>query len=308
MLMLKPEWELVRTTFGKRVLEREPLARYTTFRIGGPADLFVRAESREELIEITNAARGAGIPIFVLGRGSNILVADEGIRGLVIENRAEAFETREEASRLILRAESGISLPGLANRLGRQGWSGLEWSIGVPSTVGAAVVGNAGAHGGSVSDNLIRAEILAPNRTVTWWANADLNFAYRSSRFKNDGQGEIVLQAEFELRRDDPLACIRRMNQYTEHRRRTQPTDPSVGSMFKNPTGDYAGRLIEAAGLKGTRVGQVQVSPVHANFFVNRGAATAQDALQLVQLVRDRVKGKFGVELELEIQLVGQWD
>lgn len=308
MLMLKPEWELVRMGMGSRVREHEPLAPHTTFRIGGPADLFVRAESREELIEFANAARAAGLPLFVLGNGSNILAADAGIRGLVIENHADAFEMEEEAGKLKLTAESGASLPGLANRLARQGWSGLEWAIGVPSTVGAAVVGNAGAHGGSIGDSLTRAEILSANASVEWWANANLNFAYRSSRLKGQGGGEIVLRAEFELTGEAPVACIGRMNEYTEHRRRTQPTDPSVGSMFKNPPGDFAGRLIDQAGLKGMRMGQVQVSLVHANFFVNRGGATARDVLKLVRVVQEKVKEKFGVELELEIQLVGQWD
>ncbi len=291
----------------ERMVENEPLARHCTFRMGGPAELFVRAETRGELVELANAARAASIPFFILGNGSNILVADAGVRGLVIENHADAYETREEGDKLCLLAESGASLPGLANRLARQGWAGLEWAIGVPSTIGAAVVGNAGAHGGSTGDNLVRAEILTARGEVEWWGHADFNFAYRYSRLKNARAGEVVLRAEFELARDDPAACIARMNKYTEHRRRTQPTDPSVGSMFKNPPGDYSGRLIEAAGLKGTRVGQVEVSPVHANFFVNHGGATAQEAAELVELVRRTVKEKFGVELELEIQRVGEW-
>lgn len=308
MLMLKPEWELVRAGLGGRVREHEPLAPHTSFRIGGPADLFVRAESLGELIEFATAARAAGLPVFILGNGSNILVADAGIRGLVIENHADAFDAAEEAGKLRLTAESGASLPGLASRMARLGWSGLEWAIGVPSTIGAAVVGNAGAHGGSIGGNLIRAEILTSNSAVEWWENADLKFSYRSSRLKEQGQGEVVLRAEFELTREAPEACIARMNQYTEHRHRTQPTDPSVGSMFKNPPGDYAGRLVEEAGLKGKRIGRAQVSLVHANFFVNLGGATARDVLDLVRVVQAKVQEKSGIRLDLEIQLVGQWD
>ncbi len=307
MVMLNLLKSELQTLWGTRAVENEPLARHCTFRVGGPADLFIRAETRNELIEFVNAARETATPFFILGNGSNILVADAGIRGLVIENHTTAYETRVEGDRLILTAESGAALPGVANRLARQGWTGLEWAIGVPSTIGAAVVGNAGAHGSSICDSLLRAEVLTPERVVQWWSKADLAFAYRYSRLKANPNEGVVLRAEFELKADDPANCIARMNQYTEHRRRTQPTDPSVGSMFKNPPGDYAGRLIEAAGLKGTHVGNVEVSPVHANFFVNHGGASARDVVSLVELVRGQVKEKFGVELELEIQLVGEW-
>jgi UDP-N-acetylmuramate dehydrogenase len=196
----------------------------------------------------------------------------------------------------------------LANRFARRGWRGLEWAIGVPATVGAAVVTNAGAHGGAVSANLVRAEILdVRTQGRRWWTRDELQYAYRTSLLKQHPNEYVVLRAEFELQRDDAANCIARMNQYTEHRRKTQPTDPSIGSMFKNPPGDYAGRLIEAAGLKGARVGNVQVSQVHANFFVNLGGATASDVMQLVKIVQDAVREKFKVELELEIQLVGDW-
>jgi UDP-N-acetylmuramate dehydrogenase len=300
--------DTLRAAFGSRLVENENLARHTTFRIGGPADQFIRADSRAELIEFAQAAVTSGERFFILGNGSNILVADAGVRGLVIENHADDFETREEFNnRLILSADSGASLPGLANRLARQGWSGLEWAIGVPSTIGAAVMGNAGAHGSSVADTLLRAEISEADGTLRWWSNAELNFAYRYSSLKETLGQYVILRAEFELSGDDPAACIARMNQYTEHRRHTQPTDPSVGSMFKNPPGDFAGRLIEAAGLKGTRVGQVEVSQVHANFFVNYGGAAAKQVLELIEIVHDRVRKAFNVELELEIQLVGEW-
>ncbi len=300
-LDVPPAWQ-------SRVLENEPLARHTTFRIGGPADLFLKVETRDELVLAVSAARDAGLPFFILGNGSNILVSGAGIRGLVIENHADAYATHEHGDRLILSTESGGSLPGLANRLARQGWAGLEWAIGVPSTIGAAVVGNAGAHGGAIADNLDRAEILSRDGGIEWWPNSAFEFAYRSSRLKKEPGEWIVLQAEFALNRDDASACIARMAKYTEHRRRTQPTDPSVGSMFKNPPGDYSGRLIEAAGLKGLRVGQIEVSQVHANFFVNHGGATAHDAVELIEQVRGRVQEQFGVELELEIQLVGEWE
>lgn len=303
----------------EKILRDEPLARHTTLRIGGPADYFVRVDSRAELIDAVQWGRGQHLEIFILGNGSNILVSDAGMRGAVIENHADAVEqeigktadggrtTNDEGRMLQVTADSGASLPGLANRLARQGWRGLEWAIGVPATIGAAVVTNAGAHGGSIGDNLVRAEILDLQNTIRWWTHTELQYEYRTSFLKQHPNQFVVLRAEFEMTRDEPASCIARMNQYTEHRRRTQPTEPSVGSMFKNPKGDYAGRLIEAAGLKGTRVGSVQVSNVHANFFVNLGGASARDVMQLVELVRNRVRDKFRVELELEIQLVGAW-
>ena len=325
-----------------KIVRGELLARHTTLRIGGPAEYFVRADSRDELIQAVEWARTRRLEIFILGNGSNILVSDAGVHGLVVENHADAVEqhvkheasnvkreasnVKREASNvkreaanvklpvpnsvrdetLVVIADSGASLPGLANRLARQGWRGLEWAIGIPGTVGAAVVTNAGAHGGAVNDCLARAEILDLDNDIRWWARDELQYDYRTSFLKEHPNQFVVLRAEFELQRDDPAACVARMNQYTEHRRRTQPTDPSVGSMFKNPPGDYAGRLIEAAGLKGKRVGNVQVSEVHANFFVNVGGGTAREILALVELVREKVREKFGVELELEIQVVGE--
>jgi UDP-N-acetylmuramate dehydrogenase len=211
---------------------------------------------------------------------------------------------RINSERALVRAESGVPLPGLANRLARQGWAGLEWAIGVPGTLGGAIVGNAGAHGACLADSLGRVMILDASDVVRELPKTELAFDYRASRFKR-AKGEVVLRADLELRGDAPQMCIARMNQYTEHRRRTQPTDPSVGSIFKNPPGDAAGRLIDQAGLKGTRVGGIEVSQVHANFFVNRGGATASDVLRLIEMARERVRGKFGVELELEIEVIG---
>ena len=297
--------EDLRAALAERARVNELLAAHTTFRLGGPADLFVEAQTLDELVEFARQARQRGVSIFILGNGSNVLVRDSGIRGLVIENQCNQFSLDIiNSERAILHAESGAVLPGMANRLARQGWAGLEWAIGVPGTIGGAVVGNAGAHGACITDNLICVMILDASGAVRELPKTELAFDNRTSRFKR-AKGEIVLRADFEMRRDDPHACIARMNQYTEHRRRTQPTEPSVGSMFKNPPGDYAGRLIDTAGLKGTRIGGIEVSQTHANFFVNRGGATANDVIQLIEMVRERVRAKFGIELELEIEVVG---
>jgi len=305
--------ELARA-LGARVKLNEPLASHTTFRIGGPAALYAVANTLDDLIHFARFARARHVPIFMLGNGSNILVRDGGIQAFVIENHCNQFSLNvTNPTRAILSAESGASLPLVANKMARDGWAGLEWAIGVPGTIGAGIVGNAGAHGGCIADNLVSATILDASGETRELPNAELGFGYRASRFKKS-QDAIILSARFELRRDDPTACIARMNAYTDHRRRTQPTEPSVGSMFKNPPGDpsaplrasFAGKLIEEAGLKGTRVGNVEVSSVHANFFVNRGGASAQDVLELIELVRARVRDRFGVELELEIQVVGE--
>ena len=296
----------LRPALGKAAKENEPLARHTTFRIGGPADLWIEAKQISELVGGAGQARQNDVPVIILGNGSNVLVLDKGIRGLVIKNECDGVELKvTQPERAILHVESGASLPLVANRFARLGWSGLEWAIGVPGTVGGAVVGNAGAHGGSIADRLLAATILDENGTVHELPKGELGFGYRQSRFKHSRR-EIILTADFALSRSSAQECIVRMNEYTAHRRRTQPTDASIGSMFKNPAGDFAGRLIEQAGLKGTRSGNVEVSPVHANFFVNHGGATAKDVLRLIETVRTRVRERFGIELELEIEIVGE--
>jgi len=297
--------EDLRARWGAAVRANEPLAAHTTFRIGGPADFFAEVKTLDDLIELVRRARQQRVPFFVLGNGSNVLVSDLGFRGLVIENHCAQVSLQAlDAMHARVRVESGAVLPGLANRLARQGWAGLEWAIGVPGTIGGAIVGNAGAHGACIADNLIGVTILDAESVIRELPKTELAFAYRTSRFKR-ARDEVILRAEIELERDEPDACIARMQAYVEQRRRTQPTEPSVGSIFKNPPGDFAGRLIDAAGLKGTRVGGVEVSPVHANFFVNRGGATASEVLQLIEIVRTRVRAQFGVELALEIQVVG---
>lgn len=305
MTSAQPDWGALARELGARAKANEPLAPHTTLRIGGPADIYISANTISELVEFVKLARQHQAPILVLGRGSNLVVSDSGWRGVVIANNADRVELTTKDHTMLVSAASGASLPGLASRTARQGWRGLEWGIGVPGSIGGAVVGNAGAHGGSIADNLVKVKILDATNNVLDVPNRECQFSYRASRFKRERGREIILEATFELERDRAEECIARMNQYTEHRRRTQPTEPSVGSMFKNPSNDFAGRLIEAAGLKGTRAGRVEVSPVHGNFFVNLGGATSADLTRLIELVRTRVKEKFGVELELEIELIG---
>ena len=295
------------------------MSRHTTFRIGGPADGFIEATTADDLHDIVVAARHHQVRYFILGGGSNVLVSDAGIRELVILNKAREIKFRT----LNVNCESGVILPTLARECIERGLAGLEWAIGVPGTVGGAVVGNAGAHGSDVAQSLVSATILDADGSVRAWPAQDLRFEYRSSVLKAQAPSlragasvsdlrspiaqPVVLAAEFELELSTREECEARAAEFTEKRRRTQPPGATLGSMFKNPLGDYAGRLIEAAGLKGTRAGNAEISSLHANFIVNLGGASALDVYSLINLAHGKVKAMFGVELELEIQLVGEW-
>ena len=285
---------------------QQSLARYTAARLGGPAEYLYIAKdpAYTDIKRLLSAAWALDLPVTVIGGGANILVADAGIRGLVIVNRA----ARIEHCGARLQAAAGTSLTHLARAGQEQALSGLEWAIAVPGTVGGAVVNNAGAHGGDIASNLLRARILTPSKT-RWLAVDELDYAYRHSCLKSRADRRFfVLEAEFALQRSDRQAVGAKMAHNNAYRKRTQPPGASLGSIFKNPPGDHAGRLIEAAGLKGERIGGVQVSPQHANFFVNLGAAaTARDYWQLIMLVQERVKRATGVILELEVQLLGDW-
>jgi UDP-N-acetylmuramate dehydrogenase len=288
----------------------EPLSRYTSARIGGPADYLAIADSADGLAELVRGARALGLEPTILGGGSNVLVSDSGVRGLVIINRARTLAFRETAETPSVWAESGANLGALARQCTARGLGGLEWAATVPGTVGGAVTGNAGAHGGDLAGNLVLAEILQPDGSVRRWEPAELEFTYRNSRLKRlkaQGQPLVVLAAELALTRGEPRTLQAKVEEFVAHRKLTQPPGASLGSMFKNPPGDYAGRLIEAAGLKGLRVGQAEISPRHANFFVNLGDARAADVFALIHRAHAAVLAQSGVDLELEVELVGEW-
>ena len=302
----------LRAAFGARLKTGEPLARYTSARIGGPADFLAVANTAGEPAELVRGAWRLGFQPFILGGGSNVLVSDAGVRGLVILNRARdlSFRAAPQGGRPSVWAESGASLGSLARQCGARGLAGLEWAATVPGTVGGAVFGNAGAHGGDLAGNLLLAEILQHDGSVRYWTPVELGFGYRTSRLKQlkaQGRPHVVLGAELALSAGEPQALQAKVDQFVAHRKRTQPPGASMGSMFKNPPGDYAGRLIEAAGLKGRRRGQAEISPLHANFFVNLGNARAADVLALIHKAHAAVMEKFGVDLELEVELIGDW-
>jgi UDP-N-acetylmuramate dehydrogenase len=288
------------------IVENEPLARYTSARIGGPADWLLVADSIPALMEAAAFAQREGMPWRVLGSGSNVLVADAGVAGLVIVNKARRVSYNAGGR---VSAESGANLSSLARGCIARGLAGLEWAVSVPGTVGGAVVGNAGAHGGDMAGNLVAASMLGLDGAVVEWPVTRFRYGYRDSALKGmpAGARPLILKAELQLGMGNVAELSRRAETFVARRKSTQPPGASMGSMFKNPPGDYAGRLIERAGLKGMRVGGAQISPVHANFFVNTGTARAADVKTLIDVARKRVRELFGVELTLEIELIGKW-
>lgn len=290
---------------GDKVKENIPLAPYTSARIGGPADVLITAESADELARIIKLLWKLDLDYIMLGGGSNVLVSDRGVRGIVVLNRAKGvrFHNGNEPS---VTAESGVVLSNLANRCAAKGLAGLEWAATVPGTIGGAVYGNAGAFGGDMAGNLISAEILTENGREKFTVE-QMGYGYRTSVLKRGELDGIVLTAEMRLSNSTKDEVTVKIEQFSAHRKATQPPGASMGSMFKNPEGDYAGRLIEASGLKGTRIGNAEISPRHGNFFVNHTDTKAVDVLALIQLVQKTVKEKQSVDLELEIELIGEW-
>jgi len=290
---------------GLSVQARAPLAPHTSLRIGGPADLLAIVTTEAELTTAVAAAERRGAAWWILGGGSNLLISDRGVRGLTILNRCRAWAVRPGQR---VWAEGGAPLAGLARATIQAGLSGLEWAVSIPGTVGGAIVGNAGAHGGCMADHLIAVDLLLPPATRVTWPASELALAYRNSRLKDGSLRAVVLGAELQLAVDASGTARQRADEYLAYRRRTQPVEASAGSIFRNPSGDYAGRLIEAAGLKGAREGQAQVSSLHANFIINLGGATAAEVRRLIERVRQRVAEQAGVRLELEIVYQGEWD
>ncbi len=296
--------EQLRDAFPDSLQENAPLARNTAARIGGPAEFLLTVHSAAELAGAAEKLWELEIEFRLLGGGSNVLVADHGMSGVVILNQAKEVKFAERHAW----AESGASIGSIARRAVEKWLSGLEWAATVPGTVGGAIVGNAGAHGGDTAGSLDHADVLHRHDGRGAWDVERLEFDYRSSWLKRNPGQAIVLAGRFDLEPSDPAAVRSTMEEYVEYRQQTQPTGASIGSMFKNPEGDHAGRLIEAAGLKGARRGEAEISSKHANFFVNHSGATAADVYALIELAQQRVAEKFDVELELEVELLGDWE
>jgi UDP-N-acetylmuramate dehydrogenase len=297
--------------FGKKLKRDELMSRYSVMNVGGPADYLVIAENSQDLEAYVCYLWEERIPFLLLGGGSNTLISDAGIRELVLINAAKEVRFIEDGESAHLWAESGTGFGNLARRAGSKGWSGLEWASGIPGTVGGAVVNNAGAFGANVAEMLEMADILQPlgdSIQRSQWSADQFEYDYRYSVIKSGEKQAVVLSATFNMEISTPALVKSKISSIAEKRKSSQPTGASLGSMFKNPPGDFAGRLIEEAGLKGARVGDVEISSRHGNFFLNKGKATAADIATLIARVRDQVHEKFGVELELEIQFIGDWN
>jgi UDP-N-acetylmuramate--alanine ligase len=279
------------------------LATYSGVGIGGPADLLVVAHRREELLAAVHMAQEKGLPWKVYGGLTNILLPDGGLRGVVVVNRIQEAAFGEDYR---LTAGAGVVVVKLVRELVARGWGGLTWAIGLPGTIGGAVVNNAGAFGGEISRVLVGADVLGRDGRVASVPVDWFDFRYRCSKLKGAGAEWVVLSADFQLRAGDPETLNAKASEYAERRRRTQPPGRTLGSTFKNPPGDYAGRLIEAAGLKGARCGAIEVSEHHANFLMNTGGGTAADFRALIERVQGTVWEQFSVMLEPEIEIVSE--
>lgn len=277
-----------------------PLRDYTSFRIGGPADVLVEPADVDDLVRLAGQARAQRLPLFVVG-GTNLLIRDKGIRGIVV-SLAKMRAVREEPES-VLYAEGGVGMPTLIGYAIRRSLSGLEWAAGIPGTVAGCVVMNAGTRLGEMKDAVRAVRIVTPSGRVIDRSAADIPFSYRRAKLPAGIVAGVWLQLTPGVRQNIEKV----VKDYLHYRRDTQPlTLPSAGCIFKNPPGDSAGRVVESAGLKGTRVGDAQVSEKHGNFIVNQGSATAKDVLALIRKVRTRVARQAGVALELELKVVGE--
>jgi UDP-N-acetylmuramate dehydrogenase len=298
----------LRATFGSRLQENVRMANYTTMNVGGPADALLIATSADELADCVGKLWAMDIPVKVLGSGSNVLISDAGIRAVVVINHAHTIRVNLKNDPITVRAESGALMMNVAKKLALWGLSGMEWAATIPGTVGGAVYGNAGAFGGETCHNLVFADLLHKVEGRSEWLCEQLEYTYRESGIKRGLLDAVILSSLFKVERGDPQKIAAEIETFRQRRWKNQPPGASVGSVFRNPADDKAGRLIEAAGLKGKKKGSAIISPMHANFIINEGGASAQDVLDLLVEARNTVKDKFEVDLTPEIEILGSWD
>lgn len=293
--------ERLRRNIKGEILLNELMKNHTSFCIGGPANIIIPKDV-DDLKNILKRASENNIPVTIIGNGTNLLVSDNGIEGIVLKIK-DCFDILLINKQRVL-VGAGSLLSKLSEAVANRGLSGLEFAIGIPGTVGGAVVMNAGAHGGEMSDVVTKVKVMDFKGEINELSKADLEFGYRKSTVQN--RDLIALEVEMELKNDDVEEIKEKMVKHQEWRRKNQPIDiPNAGSIFKNPENDYAGRLIDFAGCKGMRIGDAQVSELKANFIVNIGNATAQDILNLMKKVQDTVLKKYGIKLLPEIKTIG---
>lgn len=288
--------------FGK-VLPDEPMKKHTYFKIGGPADIIVLPASIEEIAEVIKLCKDNDTEYFVIGNGTNLLVSDKGIRGVVIKidedfNNIEITENK-------IKAQAGCLVSKVAKLALKHSLTGFEGCSGIPGSIGGAVAMNAGAYGDEIKDVITRVKCIDGNGNVLEYSNEEMNFGYRHSRVQEDDL--IVVEAEMELQKGDYEEIKKHMDELTVKRNTKQPIDmPSAGSTFKRPEGDYAARLIDVSGLRGVRYGDAQVSEKHCGFVVNLGNATCDDVMNLIRFIKKTVKDKYDIELEPEVRIIGE--
>jgi len=287
----------------------EAMSRHTTFGVGGPADVYVAVRSEEQLRHAFVSGKRHGVPVFIFGSGSNVLVGDRGIRGLVIENQhAELNGPSQNGVGMRVRAGSGLSFSTLARRLATAGYGGVEWACGIPGSMGGAVVSNAGAYGHSLRDVLLTARLTDANGQITELSAEDLGLDYRKSIFAEGTLGDsAVLSVDLRVQEGDARILKERIRQLDQQRRGAQPVGQNCGSVFKNPPGKAAWEYVDAVGLRGHRIGNAQFSELHCNFILNLGGATAKDVTSLIELAQRKIRDQFGVELATEVAFVGEF-
>ena len=298
----------LREVFGVRLQENVRMANYATMNVGGPADALLVATSAEELADTVSKLWEMNLPVKVLGSGSNLLISDKGFSAVVVINHAHNIRVNLKSNPITVRAESGALMMNIGRKLALWGLAGMEWAAAIPGTVGGAVYGNAGAFGGETCRNLISADVLHKTEGRSEWLCEQLEYTYRASGIKRGTLDAVILSALFRVERGDSQKIAAEIETFRQCRWKDQPPGASVGSIFRNPPDDKAGRLIEAAGLKGKHKGGAVISPKHANFIINEGSASAQDVLDLLVEARNAVKAKFDVELITEIEVLGDWD
>lgn len=295
--------EIQELNIGK-VKENELLSLHTTMKIGGPADLFIEPSSLENIQKVMSFIKERQLPWRAIGRGSNLLVSDRGIEGVVIKLGSGLDHLSINDSTITV--GGGHSIISLSTMISKKGLSGLEFASGIPGSVGGAVYMNAGAHGSDISKILTKAHILFEDGSIEWLSNEEMEFTYRTSVLQKKRPG-IVLEAEFKLTKGDKAAIVSQMQKNKDYRKVTQPWNfPCAGSIFRNPLPNYAGKLIEDAGLKGFQIGGAKISEMHGNFIVNAGNATAKDVLDLIQYIKDKILNLYGIKIETEVEIIGR--
>jgi UDP-N-acetylmuramate dehydrogenase len=297
-----------------KVMEQSSMSLFTTWRIGGPADFLVRVGTPNDLIAAANWARDEGLPVTVIGGGSNVLVGDRGIRGLVIVSRTPGeraeglLSVEDHDDHVVLRVGAQALLSWVGRYCAERGWGGMDWGVGLPGTIGGATVNNAGAHGTEVQTNLTGVVVLNNQGDVQTYDRDWLAPRYRHTALKDAPRPRPyhVLETIFRLPKSDPVELTRLATKHADYRHLTQPTGACAGSTFTNPPGDFAGRLLEVAGFKGFSVGGVSFSTKHSNFIVNAGDGTAAHVRELIATAQSRIAEQFGIHLEPEIEEIGE--